>query len=384
MTQTLTYGQASREAQRRALFAEVDAIAPILAATAAETERTSKIAPAAFSAIAGTNLLRMKVPAAAGGLEVPTSTQMLVLARIAETDVSSGWNTMVNSNSAGWIAAYLSDEALAEIAPDGTMPVCAGVAPPSGTARKVDGGYRVTCYPRYCSGIAQAEWLRFCVIDEETKTPVFGVVPKSETLVHESWQVVGLRGTGSDDFEMRDVFVPERRMLSRIQRQRGGALYRMTDLRWSSFEHAGIAVGIGRRALKEARKAIERKLKGDTLTPVSDVALDELARLHLRLEATISYAEHVYDRELDLLGDETNDPNVIGMEGRAVAAHLTDIGMDCAGFAFRIAGGPAMMQPSIFEQLLRDIHGAAQHVLVQRSSYAVFGKELVERGETAA
>src|SRR5262249_11410368 len=137
--------------------------------------------------------------------------------------------------------------------------VIAGVAAPRGRARTVEGGYRVTGRWSFASGSHHARWLVVgAVLADESSpgsAPVIRhlVLPADEVTFHDTWQVAGLRGTGSDDLEVHDVFVPAQRSFSLFEQNltAPGPLYAFPILGLLALGIGATALGIGRAALDE-------------------------------------------------------------------------------------------------------------------------------------
>jgi alkylation response protein AidB-like acyl-CoA dehydrogenase len=352
---------------RKELMAAFETIRDVIAGTAAESEALGYLAPRAVEALNASGMSRMRVPAEAGGWDASPAAEMLVLIRIAEIDVATAWNVMVMNNSTAFIAAFLPEPGFSEVFGKG-VPNCAGVAPPAGEAAIADGGFRLTGRWRLCSGVRQAKWVRLTTMTKE-KTPrrLFAIVPQAALTIIDGWDVIALSGTGSNDVTLEDHFVPAHMTIREETRLRGGPQHRQRGLIASSYEHTGIAIGIGERALREAAGVLARKAERN------DVHLNALGRLRLQLDATLSHVLARLDRDYLMLADPAVDADTIGIDNLAMSAHATDLARDCVEFAYRVAGAAAMYRPNVFERLLRDVHGATQHVGVHSGHYTELG-----------
>jgi indole-3-acetate monooxygenase len=354
---------------RKELLARVEQVREVLTRTAVESEEARFLVPEAVSALREAGLLRLKVAAELGGWEATPATQLLVIEALTEIDTAAGWNVMVNNNSTGFMSAYLPDAAIAEVFADG-VPIAAGVAPPMGSARRVDGGYVFTGRWKTCSGVRQSSWLRLTGALDSGGS-VFGVLPRQDAQIHDTWHVFGLRGTGSFDVSLDGYFVPDHRCITSQDVYRGSPQYRLTGLAASSYEHAAIALGLGRRALTEFATHAARRG-----TP-REKALTDLGRCTTALDGIRALALTTYEEVYRLACDETADLTAVGLAGQAVATHATSVALDCAQTAYRQAGTSALYLPNPFERLLRDVHGATQHVAVQETNYAELGARLI-------
>jgi indole-3-acetate monooxygenase len=354
---------------RKELLSRVEQVRDVLTRTAVESEEARFLVPEAVSALREAGLLRLKAAAELGGWEATPATQLLVIEALTEIDPAAGWNVMVNNNSSGFMGAYLPDAGIAEVFADG-VPIAAGVAPPMGSARRVDEGYVFTGRWKTCSGVRQSSWLRLAGGTDEGGT-VFGVLPQQDAQIHDTWHVFGLRGTGSFDVSLDGYFVPDHRCITKQVAYRGGAQYRLTGLAASSYEHAAIALGLGRRALKEL--AVFAARKGNP----RDKALTDLGRCVTALDAIRALALLSYEEIYGLACDDAADLTLAGLGGQAVASHATEVALDCAETAYRHAGTSGLYLPNPFERLLRDVHGATQHIAVQETNYRELGARLV-------
>jgi alkylation response protein AidB-like acyl-CoA dehydrogenase len=211
-------------------------------------------------ALAEAGLLQMYLPRSMGGPELPPLVVFRVIEEISRADGSVGWCTMIAtgvSNSMGWLDADVG-RAIAGQPADVRL---AGSIRPQGRARPVDGGYRIDGRWDFASGVNHARWLMSpCVLwdgDKPMRTPggapvarIFWVPAKSATIL-DTWRVLGLRGTGSHDFTMADVFVPESHScaLGAPPREKGLLYEPRLNLSWLWVATVGNAIGIARGAL---------------------------------------------------------------------------------------------------------------------------------------
>ena len=150
----------------------------------------------------------------------------------------------------------------------GRLPRIAGVAMSAGSARTVRGGFQVTGQWAFASGCRHAEWLLGGAVIARTDPPRIQMMlfPVEDVTLLDTWHVGGLKGTGSGDFSVNDVFVPEElsyALLDWVQ-QRGGPLYLLRGAGLLATEHGAFALGAARRALEEMRELAKSKRRGFT------------------------------------------------------------------------------------------------------------------------
>jgi indole-3-acetate monooxygenase len=320
--------------------------------------------------------MHMRVPAELGGPDLALTEQIAVVARLAELDSAGAWCTMVSNNGIGAISIYLSDDGLAEVFRDNPRPVAASVAAPGGSAQPVAGGYRVDGTWRFCSNIYGAEWIR-CVanVAGDPGRPVMLVVPRAEANVLQTWNVTGLRATGSSDFGLDGVFVPTARTADlRERRQLRGSRDYTRDVggALAVYEHAAFAIGIARRSMS----LVDTALRENHRRPAErEVVQAEFSQLTLEVQAAEALAFATFAR-IDA-NDEDAAAEFKSRSAPAVASYLTDLALRCALEANRRAGTRSLFLPNRFESTLRDMIAASTHALVTDRNYPAHGASLL-------
>ena len=291
---------------------------------------------------------------------------------------------MIGAGTLSGLAAFLCDEAIDEIFVGGKAPKAAGVAFPSGIATPVEGGYRVTGKWAFASGIRHSEWLAFAaMVDDGTPEPsqmVRVVIPTSEVQIHDNWHVVGLRGTGSCEFSVSDVFVPQRFTWGGPEAKpfRGGPNFLLGRPGMQTTGHAGFALGVGRRALDEVTDLAQNKKRGyrGTQALVADRGSFQrfLGESDLRLRAAKALCVETIEEAWESVCRGITPPSTLQIRLRASGTYSTEEASDIVSQAFRFGGGSAMYSSHILQKCLRDIHGAAQHNMVSDRAYENHGQ----------
>ena len=152
-------------------------------------------------------LLALLSPVRWGGLGGGLREFVEVTKVLAEGDPSAAWTLafLINHH---WVLARFPLATQEVVFADGPVALMAAVANPPGRAVPVEGGYRLTGRWGYASAIAHADWVGFSGMDDEHKRPLWFVIPRSDVTVHDTWHTAGMRGTGSNDVTVDDVFVP--------------------------------------------------------------------------------------------------------------------------------------------------------------------------------
>ena len=375
-----------RYEKHRVLMDTVESVRDTLEANAEESERIGTLAPASVKALYESGLLRLKMPYVLGGAEADLVTQLDVLEAVSRIDPSSGWCLMIGAASLGGLAAFLPDDSIEEVFVGGQPPKVAGAAAPSGTATPVAGGYRVTGRWQFGSGIQHAEWVsagaRVTNGFDGYPRQLRVIMPRHKVKVHDNWQVMGLRGTGSCDFSVDDLFVPDGFAWDSTLTEpvRGGALYRLGRPGFVTNEHSAFALGVARRALDAVTEVAASKTRGyNSVNLLANRPAFQwmLGECDMRLCAARSLNVEILEEAWKSVCAGHTPPPPLQAQMRSCATYTTDVAVDVTSRAFHYGGGAALFATSILQQCLRDVHAAAQHQMVSDTAYENHGQFLL-------
>jgi alkylation response protein AidB-like acyl-CoA dehydrogenase len=381
--------------ERDALLASVERIAPVLEASAEQSDRLRHLPPETIDALDDADVFRCMHPRELGGFEADPLTQQEVIEAVAYHDASAAWCAFIGAGSSAFAAAMLPEAGFDEVCaaqPAGRRwPRFAGGPSPAGQAEPVDGGYRLSGRWGWASGIHHADWVfggAAILRDGEPQPTDFGmplarvmVMPRADVEVEDTWQTMGLRGTGSTHFSCRDVFVPEGRTFAFPfpEAQRGGALFRLPMLGFFGPAFSGFPTGIARRALDDVLGLSARRVRlGQTQS------LAERAVFHRdsgAAEGRVRAAAALVRVELDALWSRLHS----GVEPSPVASarllqsftNNVESAIATAEMAYRYGGGDAVYASSPLQRHVRDLRVASQHILVSEMNHEALGKALV-------
>ena len=233
------------------------ALQPLVREAADEAERERRLPARVAEAMAKAGLYRVGAIRAVGGGQHDPATQIQVIEAISEADGSAGWNLMIGIETFGLLTLGLP--ASADLFTDPAT-ILAGSTAAVGRAEAVDGGFRVSGHWQFASGVHNCHYFSAlsAIHDDgrprEGVLPCFMIAPRAEIEILDTWKVGGLRGSGSHDVRLEDVFVPtahvagfgERRDLedeAPISRfPRGSRL---------AYNKVGVALGIARASIDE-------------------------------------------------------------------------------------------------------------------------------------
>src|SRR5215475_4832965 len=333
----------------------------------------------------------MLLPRSCGGLEVEPATFTQAIEEIAKADGSTAW-CMVQGSGCSFAAAYLEPNVAREIYADPRAVIASGPGP-SGKAVVTAGGYRVSGRWSFASGIKHATWLGcHCPVIEADGTPRLGpdgkpaertvLIPKASATINDIWHVVGLKGTGSDNYAIADLFVPDRYSFTReaaADRREHGPLYRFTTFHLYGTGFAAIALGLARAALDAfitlaATKVPKTKtfVLRDNAVVQSQVALAEAA-----LSSALAFLLQTLHEcwETITRGETLSLPQRATLKLAGVyAVHQSK---DVVDTAYHAAGATAIFEDNAFERRFRDVHTVIQQVQAQFANFEMVGQVLL-------
>lgn len=374
----------SRQRTRADLLNAVAAIRDTLASRCEAEEAAATLSQVTVDALYDAGILRMKLPAALGGGEADPVTQFEVIEALAMINASAAWCTMVGATSLGMPGAFLPDEGVARMFPAGRIPRGAIVVMPAGVARPVAGGYRLSGRWAFASGVRHAEWIVACsrlIVDDALPPEIFlMVLPASEVVIHDNWQVAGLKGTGSCDITIEDKFVPGYMAWDMLKAppQRGGPLYRLGLPAFVANEHTAFALGVARRALDTLIAGAVAKKRGYAPGAASLANRASVQRMighsEMRLRAARALAVELNEDawQTVVAGRLLSGQQQSAL--RSAGTYCTEVAAEITTQAFRYAGGSAIYSGHVMQRCLRDVQVAAQHLIISETSYENLGQ----------
>jgi alkylation response protein AidB-like acyl-CoA dehydrogenase len=268
--------------------------------------------------------------------------------------------------------------------------VVAWGAGPSGQAVEVEGGFRVTGRWSFASGSRHANWLGgLCPIvaadGTKRQDPEGGplirtfVFPKSACQVIDDWQVIGLRGTGSDSYAIADTFVPAACCFVRtVPAPQPGTLYRLPLIAVYPAAFGGVALGLA-RAVLDGFIAMARDKAPRGLPPMRDnaavqsvigLAATRLASARANLLHTLGEIVADLAAGAPFVGEHDLSLRMCTTFATQEAVAVTDV-------LYHEAGASAIMAANPFERRFRDIHAVAQQIQGRRANFELVGQRLL-------
>lgn len=391
--------QASEDA-RNVLLARARSIADLIESEADAVEREARITRPIHEAFCGTGLIWAPLPHEYGGFDADISTCIEIVEEIARADGSTGWSFFVNLATFSGLFPFMSDEALAELYSGGQPPICAGQLVATGRSEAVAGGYRCSGHHTFASGSAFANWICASQVLHEGDQPAFkpegspkttiALFPRDDVEFQGNWDVMGMCGSGSYDYEVHPQTVPALRVLDGdilspfAAPLRGNAMLRMGALAAAYSLHTATVLGIARRALQEIARLARRKTRVGYNGPISQdpVFLHAFARTDAEFRAARGRLIAVF-REAEAKvasGDKLtlDDHAILRQTATWTHGKCGDVVAEC----FRWAGTTPVRNPSVLGRCMRDVQVANSHMLFDPKTLTDAGPLLVERWST--
>jgi indole-3-acetate monooxygenase len=372
--------------------ARARALAPTIEAAAARTEQERAVPTDIMDRLHEAGLFRMLVPRSLGGGEAGPLAFMEVLETIAAADGSTAW-CLGQGLGCSLVAAFLDPKIAHEIFDDPKAVVAWGPTNATAKAVKVDGGYRATGKWRFASGSRRATWVGgHCnVVDVDGKPVLNGHgKPVSRTLLFpigkvkltDVWQVIGLKGTGSDDYEVNDLFVPDAYTSwrdSEPDRRERGPLYNIPLLTAYGMGFSGISLGLARAMLDAFVVLAEKKVAGGSSAPLRENAVIQsgVAQAEGKLRSSRAFLVEMIEATWD--SAQRGEPYPLKQRAllRIAITGAMNQALAVADFAYQAAGTNAIFEKGPLERRFRDIHTVSQQGQAHLANFEFAGKALL-------
>ncbi len=369
------------------VIARAEALRPLVAAAADETEERRRLAPALLDKLHEAQMFRLLMPKATGGIETDPITFFHVIETISSGDASTAW-CLSQAGGCSMSAAYLDLPVAKEIF-GGPRDVLAWGPGPKVKAIETDGGYRVTGVWAFASGGRHATWLgAHCPIYKADGSPRLGddgrqlertmLVRSTDVEWTDIWHTVGLRATASDQFALNDFFVAADHSITRDfenECRESGPLYRMGAGTCYQMGFAGVACGIAKGALDDFIHMARTKVPRGSKYALRDNAVvqSNIAQAVINVRAARAYLlQSMADIWKDLQAGKT-----ISVEQRitirGAATNAIHKAREAVDTVYNAAGATAIFENQPLERRFRDIHTVTQQLQGRLSHFETVG-----------
>ena len=366
-------------------------LAPLLTAAAPRIDAACELPPDVLDAMHAQGMFRLLVPRSIGGAELDPATYIQCVEAIASGDASVAW--CMNQGSGCSMSAGFLEPSVAREVFGGARDVLAWGMGPGAKAIRAEGGWRITGNWAFASGSRHATWLgAHCPCFEADGTPQRHpdgrpwertmLFRREIATIKDIWQVVGLRGTGSDAYSVQDLFVDDAHTLTRDrpeERREPGLIYRFAAMQIYASGFAAVALGAARAALDAFIDLARGKTPALTSTALRDSAVVQSAIgvADVKLNSARAWLIQVLretQEAVKVAGELTTDQRIAIRQASTFAIHQAKEVVDVA---YHEAGSTAIFDANPFERRFRDVNTVTQQVQGRRSHFETVGQHLL-------
>ncbi|XBO41791.1 acyl-CoA dehydrogenase family protein [Alsobacter sp. KACC 23698] len=371
-------GQPAEVHDYDAMLERARALVPVLRERAARTEDLRRLPPETEKDLHAAGLFRIVQPRRVGGSEFDYVALVDFAAELARGDASVAWN-VANLGSHHWMLAMF-ERAAQDLVwnqnPDAL--IASSFVFPAGRARKVDGGYRLSGRWPFSSGVEPSDWNMLAGItasDDEAEASEYRIflVHRREYQIIDTWDSAGLRGTGSQDVEMSDVFVPEHMTLA-VSAVAGGAtpgsaanpgpLYRLPVFALFPFVLSGVALGNAQGCLEDYEASARKRASKYNLAKLADFQSIQIkvAGAAARVDAARRIMRGICIEAMeDARAGRVPDLKV-KTAYRRDGAYAVNLCTDAVSLLFQASGAGGLYRAGALQRQFRDAHAVNSHI----------------------
>ena len=361
----------------------VRALEPQIRAASDAIEHERRLPPALARSLMEAGVFRMGVPRAYGGPELDPMAQVRVVEELSRIEGAVGWCSMISS-AGSFLAAFLKPEPAQRLFGSVTS-VLAGQLRPPQRADVTDGGYRVSGTFHFASGSGHASVMTCgCTIYENGRPRLTSrghpdirvmLVPAAKTKIVDVWDTTGMRGTGSNDFVVDNVFVP----FDDCPNLGSGPPFNPSPLySWPALflvSHAGVPLGLARSALD----FVENLMAHKELTPGHPMREDgtvqeTIATTEASVEAARCYVYRTLEDLWATLSAREKPSPRQRAHYRLMMTHAHQTAKQAINTLYDLAATSAIFRASRLERDMRDILTSSQHRVVHPKMYRPAGR----------
>jgi alkylation response protein AidB-like acyl-CoA dehydrogenase len=370
------------------VLGRVAELEPMIRSASAKAEIERRFSAHVSDALRDAGFYHLFRPRSRGGLELDPVSAFRVIEELSRIDSAVGWNVFI-ANAGEPFGAWFSDETTAEVF-GSPMSVTAGSVFPPRRAVPVSGGYRLSGRCPFNSNCHAATWfggMAYVYDDgvqrlDENGAPVtlLTLFPREQAEIIDNWDTLGMRGTGSHDVNVDDLFVPAERAvplkpLEQPSPAYSGPWHRLTI--WPSVGCNAIpALGIAQAAIDEFAELAMNKTPSFTTTMLKDRPIVQLrfARAVAKVESARAYLHDAFDAAWQ----GALDGRSLDLAGKArlllASSHAPMAAAEAVDLIHSLAGTAGIRNDQAFQRHFRDVHVITQHAFVSESRMEAVGQ----------
>ena len=358
----------------------IERLAPLIAEHRGVFDSERRLPDVVFNALADAGLFRLWLPEALGGPELSPTDFMTVVEAASALDGSVGW-LVGNGGGMSRVGGYLPEPIARKFFSDPRAFVTSATGA-VGTAQKVEGGYRVTGRWPFGSGAHHAsQFMGLASLkgaDGKDEPPLCCYFERRDVVIHDTWRVSGLRATGSCDFEVRDLFVPEQHthIFMGARPTHDGIVYRLPSLSVFAWTVSVVPLGIARGAMNAFVELASRKTRmgANALLRDREIVQSNYGRADALHRAARAFLIEAMTELMAASAEE--GPRLINARAvfRTACTHAAESAVRIADMLAAETGAAAIFEASPIERFVRDVHAAVKHIAMTPNNYLVSGR----------
>jgi len=364
---------------------------PVLDASWAESDSERRVPHRVVEQMRAAGLFRTVVPSELGGADADLRSFLEVIETVAYANGAAGWD-VATSSMATLFAVGLPRNGLERVYGRGPDVIFAGTVTINRDAARAvaaDGGYRVSGRWRFGSGCQDADWMICSAQVIEAQTPqgtpqsIYVIQPRETVEIIDTWNVIGMRGTGSHDWMVKDAMVPAdlTELTARVQqrimeRPWGGVLYRFPLYSIAGLHFSAVATGLARRAIDSLAELAGLKVPTRSSALLRDrvQVQDAVARAEAALESARAYRERVIDDAWRVVAAGES----LTMEQRArirlAGTNAVESSARAVDLMYGAGGTTSIEENCALSRCFRDVHVVSQSINVTTRNYEYAGR----------
>ncbi|HTR86494.1 MAG TPA: acyl-CoA dehydrogenase family protein [Reyranella sp.] len=369
------------------------ALQPLLDEHGAEIDRRREVTPEVVDALVKADMLRLLLPKTLGGQELDLLEYSKTMEELAWSDASVGWFINQSNVSSSTSAAAMPTEAAKAVFGTPDKGLAWGARHRNSKAIRVDGGYRLTGKWSFASGGRHTGgWLgAHSATQNPDGTPHMRngkpddrsfVFQRSDAKIIDDWYVLGLRGTGSDTYEVVDLFVPDERAPARdslAERREPGPLYVIGSTLLYATGFCSVTIGVARRMLQsyiDLAKGGKHSRASINSMAMNNGVQREIGGLEAKVSAARAFLHEALGQAYGAAA-----AGKLSIDHRMRLRLATTYGMNEATevsvACYRAAGTNAILDSGPFERRFRDAMSASQHLQAMLPHIEMVGRHIL-------
>ena len=379
-------------------ISDIKSITPIIKAAHQEIDTQRCLTDDLLNELHNLGLFRLSLPRNLNGGELSPYQLSQVAEVLAQADASVGWCFGQGSGCA-MSAAFLEPKISRKVfgPKNSVLAWGAGIA---GKAVRCDGGYKITGTWQFASGSGHATWLGgHSMVFDANDVPVLkangtqadrtALFPKPLATLHDDWHVIGLKGTRSESYTVKELFVPEELTLDRENqdecRSKAPLYIFPTTLVYASC-FSGVALGIARGAVDDlidiARTKTQRSARSSMRE--SPVFQTQVAQLEAQLSSARAYQQSVLERVSNTVFQTYDLQQSDRAEIRLATTYAINQATEVVQQVYKLAGSSAIFENAPFERRFRDMHAVSQQMQARHTHFETVGRYMMNLDSSSA